>query len=329
MDREPVMTTAVRLERTGSADVLQFSDLELGAPGPRDVLLEHEAIGVNYLDVTQRNGSVPIPLPSGLGLEGAGIVAAVGDGVEDFSVGDRVGYALGPLGAYADARLYPADRLLRLPESLSSHEAASILLKGLTAQYLLTSTFPVGPGTTVLLYGAAGGLGAVIAPWAVHLGARVIGVVSRQSSIERAKAAGCSDVIVWSGALPEEIAHITQDRGVDVVYDGVGKDTFAASLECLRVHGTMVSIGASSGVPAPVSVTTLNNKSLFLTRPSLAAHIADVTEYRERARDLFAVIAAGVVRPDIWKTYSLSQVAEAHRALEGGQSRGAITLDPR
>lgn len=323
------MTNAVRLARTGSADVLQFSDLELGAPGPGEVLLEHEAIGVNYLDVTQRNGAVAIPVPSGLGLEAAGIVTAVGNGVEEFSVGDRVGYVLGPLGAYADARLYPADRLLRLPEDLSSHDAASILLKGLTAQYLLTSTFPVGPGATVLLYGAAGGLGAVIAPWAVHLGAKVIGVVSRESSVERAKDGGCSDVVIWSDDLPEEVARITRGRGVDVVYDGIGKDTFAASLECLRSRGTMVSIGASSGVPNPVSVTTLNKKSLFLTRPSLAAHITDVAEYRERARDFFAVVAADIVRPDIWKTYPLSQVADAHRALEGGQSRGAITLDPR
>ncbi|ACI59546.1 Alcohol dehydrogenase zinc-binding domain protein (plasmid) [Rhizobium leguminosarum bv. trifolii WSM2304] len=323
------MTTAVRLARTGCADVLEFIGQELSAPGPGEVLLEHDAIGVNYLDVTQRNGAVPIPLPSSLGLEGAGIVAAVGDGVEDVSVGDRVGYALGPLGAYADARLYPANRLLKLPEDLSSHDAASLLLKGLTAQYLLTSTFPVGPGVTVLLYGAAGGLGAVMAPWAARLGAKVIGVVSRESSIERAKVGGCSDVVIWSNDLPDEIARITQKRGVDVVYDGVGKTTFAASLECLRSRGTMVSIGASSGVPDPVSVTTLNKKSLFLTRPSLAAHITDVAEYRERARDLFAAIAAGIVRPDIWKTYPLSQVAEAHRALEGGQSRGAITLDPR
>lgn len=323
------MTTAVRLSRTGSADVLQFSHPELGAPGPGDVLLEQEAIGVNYLDVTQRNGAVAIPLPNGLGLEGAGIVAAVGDGVEDVSVGDRVGYVLGPLGAYTDARLYPADRLLKLPEDLSSHDAASILLKGLTAHYLLNSTFPVGPGTTVLLYGAAGGLGAVIAPWAVHLGAKVIGVVSRESSVERAKDRGCADVVIWSDDLPDEVARITHKRGVDVVYDGIGKDTFAVSLECLRSRGTMVSMGASSGVPDSVSVTTLNKKSLFLTRPSLAAHITDIAEYRERARDLFAAVAAGVVRPDIWKTYPLSEVAEAHRALEGGQSRGAITLDPR
>lgn len=323
------MPIRIVLDRIGAPEVLQAMPVAREQPGTGQAWLDHESIGVNYLDVTQRNGAVPIDLPGALGLEATGRVAVVGDGVSEVAVGDRVGYALGPLGSYSSGRLYPAERLLKLPDELSFKDASAVILKGLTAQYLIKTTYAVGRGTIVLLYGVAGALGAIIAPWAVSLGARVIGVVSRESSIERALAAGCSDALVWSEDLPRQVRELTNGHGVDVVYDGIGKRTFEASLNSLRTRGTMVSIGASSGTPDPVPIAKLNKGSLFLTRPGLAAHISDVSEYRERAADLFDAIARRVVTPSIWRTYPLAEVVAAHRALEDGSSDGAIVLDPR
>lgn len=322
------MTSAIRIDRTGGPEVLTFGDVERATPGPGQAWIEHEAIGVNYLDVTQRNGAIPIKLPSGLGLEGAGKVTAVGGDVRDIAIGDRVGYALGPIGSYATGRLYPAERLVRLPDDVSCSEAAAIIFKGITAQYLIKSTFAVQPGHTVLLYGVAGAVGQILAPWARHLGARVIGVVSKEASVKRAMAAGCDSVVVWNDKLPEEVADLTNGRKVDVVYDGIGRTTFAASLESLRPRGTMVSIGASSGVPPAVELATLNAKSLFLTRPGLGHHVADVAEYHERVRDVFAAMSQGVIKPSTWKTFALADAAEAHAALETGKSAGAIVLKP-
>jgi NADPH2:quinone reductase len=324
------MTTQIWLDRTGDPAVLQVRTVDRQAPGPGQVWLEQEAIGVNYLDVTQRRGTVPVPLPSGLGLEGAGIVTAVGAGVTDIAVRDRVCYALGPLGGYASGRLYPAERLVKLPETISADAAVSIVFKGITAQYLIKSTYAVGPGTVVLLYGAAGALGQMVAPWAKHLGAFVIGVVSKEASIERARAAGCAEVLVWNEAnLPKEVARLTGGRRADVVYDGIGRATFAASLDCLRPRGMMVSIGASTGAPAPVEVGTLNSKgSLFLTRPGLAAYATDATEYRGRVQDVFDAVERGIIKPSIWKTFPLAEAADAHIALESGNSAGAIVLKP-
>lgn len=323
------MTSAIHLNATGGPEVLVLEQATEVAPGPGQVWIEHDAIGVNYLDVTQRNGAVPIKLPSGLGLEGAGRVTALGPDVYDFAINDRVGYALGPLGSYASGRLYPAERLVKLPDEITSEQAAAIIFKGITAQYLIKSTFPVKSGQTVLLYGVAGAVGQVLAPWAKHLGARVIGVVSRQASIERAKAAGCSDVVIWSDSLPAEVEALTDGRKVDVVYDGVGRTTFAASLDCLRVRGTMVSIGASSGAPSPIEVGTLNAKgSLYLTRPGLGHHASDATEYRDRVRDVFDAVKHGIIKPSVWKSFALADAAAAHRALENGKSEGAIVLRP-
>ncbi|KRR05350.1 quinone oxidoreductase [Bradyrhizobium jicamae] len=323
------MTSAIRIKSTGGPDVLWLEQVEQQAPKSGEAWIEHDAIGVNYLDITQRNGAVPIPLPSGLGLEGAGRVTAVGPDVNNVAVGDRVGYALGPLGGYATGRLYPANRLLKLPEAIKSEDAAAVIFKGITAQYLIKSTFPVKAGTTVLLYGAAGALGQILAPWAKHLGAFVIGVVSKEASIERAKAAGCDAVVIWSRDLPAEIARLTDGRKADVVYDGIGRTTFAASLDSLRPRGTMVSFGASTGAPPPVEVGTLNAKgSLFLTRPGLAAHATDINEYRERILDVFDAVQRGIIKPSVWKTYALSDAAGAHEALEQGRSAGAIVLRP-
>jgi NADPH2:quinone reductase len=323
------MTYAIRLKQSGGPQVLQLEQFEQSAPGPGQAWVDQHAIGVNYLDVTQRNGAVPIPLPNGLGLEAAGIVAAVGPDVENVVVGDRVAYALGPLGSYAAGRLYPANRLVKLPDAISFEDAAAVVFKGITAQYLIKSTFPVGPGTVVLLYGAAGALGQLLAPWAKHLGASVVGVVSKEASVARAKAARCDHVLVWSDNLPADVARVTNGHKADVIYDGIGRKTFAASLDSLHQRGTLVSIGASSGSPPPVEVGTLNAKgSLFLTRPGLGAHATDIEEYRKRVLDVFDAVERGVIRPAIWKTYALSDVALAHEALESGKSAGAIVLKP-
>jgi NADPH2:quinone reductase len=316
--------------QTGGPGVLGLDRVGRSSPGAGEAWVEQEAIGVNYLDVMQRNGAAPIPLPNGLGLEAAGRVTAIGSDVTEVAVGDRVAYALGPLGAYASGRLYPAERLLRLPDGLSCEAAATILFKGLTAQYLLNTTYPVGPGTVILLYGVGGGLGQVMTPWARHLGARVIGVVSKSASAERARALGCEAVLVWGQCdVAAEIAALTNGRKADVVYDGVGRQTFDASLDSLRPRGVLASIGASSGQPPAVEVATLNAKgSLFLTRPSLAAHIADPAEYHARARDVFAMAQAGVIATKPAAAYPLADVAEAHADLERCAPAGAIVLKP-
>ena len=324
------MAHAIRFSEPGAPDVLELQAVDDLAPGPGEVWLEQEAIGVNYLDITQRKGAVPVPLLGGLGLEGAGRVVRVGAGVSNVAPGDRVAYATGPLGGYASARLFPAERLVKLPDSVSAQDAAALLFKGITAQYLLTSTYAVGPGTTVLLYGVAGGLGSIMAPWAKHLGAFVIGVVSRQSSVDKARALGCDAVLVFDPqTLAADVARITQGRKVDVVYDPIGKASFEASLDSLRPRGLMVSFGASSGAPAPVEMATLNGKgSLFITRPSLAAHTASSEEYQARAADVLGALQAGIISPRIWARYPLADAAQAHADLESGRSSGAIILTP-
>jgi len=327
---DQTMAQVIRVTRTGEPDVLELTTVDRTEPGPNEAWVEQEAIGVNYLDVTQRLGAVPIPLPSGLGLEGAGRVAAVGSAVRNLTVGDRVAYALGPLGGYASGRLYPAERLIKLPDSLSFNDAAAVLFKGITAQYLIKSTFRVDAGTVVLLYGAAGALGQILAPWAKHLGAIVIGVVSKQSSVERARAGGCDHVLVWGACdLPAEVSRLTDGRRADVVYDGIGRLTFGTSLDCLRPRGLMVSIGASTGAPSAVEVGTLNVKgSLFLTRPGLAAHATNIDEYRQRANDVFDAVRQGIFSPSIWRSFPLEDAARAHTSLEDGTAAGAIILNP-
>lgn len=324
------MPFAIRLDQPGPPSVLRLEQTDRLRPGAGEVWLEQEAAGVNYLDITQRNGAVAIPLPGGLGLEGAGRVAEVGPGVTGLAPGDRVVYALGPLGAYASGRILPAERLVKLPEGLSATDAVAVFFKGLTAHYLLHSTYPVAPGTVVLAYGAAGGVGRILAAWGRHLGATVIGVVSREASVDRARAAGCAEVLVWGACdLPAEVARLTGGRKADVVYDGVGRDTFAASLDCLRPRGVMVSIGASSGVPDPVALGTLTAKgSLFLTRPGLAHHITDPAEYRARAAAVLEAVAAGIIRPAIGATFPLAEAAAAHEAVEAGTAKGTVILTP-
>jgi NADPH:quinone reductase len=323
------MALAVRLTRTGSPEVMALERVDQLAPGPNEVWVEHEAIGVNYLDVMQRKGAAPIPVPGGLGLEAAGRVGAVGPGVGNVAVGDRVAYILGGPGSYATGRLYAAERLVPIPESLTFEDAAAILFKGITAQYLLKTTYPVGPGTVILLYGVGGGVGQLMAPWAKHLGATLIGVVSKEASVDRAKASGCDAVLVWGACdLPAEVSRITEGRKANVVYDAIGRETFQASLDSLGARGVFVSFGASTGAPPPVEISTLGKSSLFLTRPSLATHATDVAEYQERAADVFSAVAGGIIKPAVWRTYPLSEVVAAHTALEQGASAGTILLKP-
>ena len=324
------MALAIRIHSTGAPDVMQMQEVPLSSPGPGEVLLAQTAIGVNPLDVSQRKGAVTVALPSGLGLEGAGTVTAIGAAVTGLQVGDRVGYATGPLGAYASARLFPADRLVKLPDAIGDDAAAAVLFKGITAQYLLKATGQVRQGSRVLIYGAAGALGQLMCAWAKHLGAHVLGVVSKAASVERARAAGCDEVFVFDEAtLAAQVAQATQGQMVDVVYDSIGKATFLASLDCLRPRGLMVSLGATSGLPPAVEVGMLNAKgSLFLTRPSLAAHTATAEEYRSRAHDVLSAVSNGILTPRIWKSYALAEVAQAHTDLEQGRSQGAIILKP-
>ncbi|KAE8754232.1 zinc-binding dehydrogenase [Paraburkholderia madseniana] len=324
------MISVIRITEAGSPDVMKVITGEKTDPAAGQVWLEQEAIGVNYLDVTQRNGAVRIPLPSGLGLEGAGRVAAVGEGVDNVKVGQRVAYATGPIGAYASARLFPAERLVPLPDNVSCEDAAAVLFKGITAQYLLKSTFQVAQGATVLLYGVAGGVGQIMAPWAKALGATVIGVVSKPASVPIAKNAGCDHVIVFNPTtLADEVAKVTDGRKVDVVYDPVGRISFEASLNSLRPRGLLVSFGASSGAPGPVELSTLNAKgSLFLTRPSIVAHTSTAAEYQQRAKDVLSALAAGTISAHIWRTYALADAVTAHSDLENGKSAGAIILTP-
>lgn len=330
MAQQQQQQQVVVLHATGAPEVMRLAPTPTEAPGTGEVWLHQAAIGVNPLDVSQRKGAVRIALPSGLGLEGAGTVAAIGAGVTNVAMGDRVAYATGPLGAYASARRFPADRLVKLPEALAFDAAAAVLFKGITAQYLLKTTYAVGPGTRIVLYGAAGGLGQIMAAWARHLGAFVIGVVSKAESVERARAAGCHEVLVFDPAtLAAQVKQATEGQGADVVYDPIGRVSLEASLDSLRPRGLFVSFGALSGAPAPIDMGTLNAKgSLFATRPSLAAHTATAAEYQERARDVLDAVAAGVIRPQVWRRYPLAEVAQAHADLEQGRSQGAIVLVP-
>jgi len=322
------MVSTVTIQATGGPEVLRFEHSTAQAPGAGEVWLEQAAIGLNPLDLSQRRGAVRIPLPSGLGLEGAGQVVAIGPGVTEVAIGDRVAYATGPMGAYASGRLYPANRLVKIPDELGFEEAAAVLFKGITAHYLLKTTYPVGPGTRVLLYGAAGALGQIMVPWAKHLGAFVIGVVSKPESVERAKVAGCDEVLVFDAtALAAQVVELTGGHKVDVVYDPIGRVSFEASLDSLRPRGLMVSFGMASGAPAAVEISTLNSKgSLFLTRPSLAAHTATVQEYQWRAQEVLQAVAAGIIQPRVWRRHPLADVALAHGDLESGLSQGAIVL---
>jgi NADPH2:quinone reductase len=320
---------AIRFEKTGGPDVLEYKDVDLAPPGRGQARVRHTAIGVNFIDTYHRSGLYPVALPSGLGMEAAGLVEAIGDGVTGLSIGDRVGYCGGPIGAYAEAANVPADRLVHLPGSVSDEVAAASLLKGMTAQYLLKRTYPVKKGETILFHSAAGGVGLIAGQWAKHLGATVIGTVGSDDKIALAGSHGYDHVVNLRQANWVDRVREIAGGGVPVVYDSVGKDTWDGSLDCLRPRGMMVSFGNSSGAVASFSPGILSAKgSLYLTRPTLAHYIATRTELQETANDLFDVIAKGAVTIEINQRFKLADARAAHEALHSRTTTGATILMP-
>ncbi|NBN62176.1 NADPH:quinone reductase [Microvirga tunisiensis] len=325
------MIKAIRIHETGGPEVLRYEDVEVGAPGPGAALIRHTAIGLNFIDTYFRSGLYPAPngLPFIPGNEGAGIVVSVGEGVSHVAPGDRVAY-VGPLGAYAEERLVPADRLVRLPEGIDDRTAAGMMLKGMTARYLLRKTFVVGPETTLLFHAAAGGVGLIAGQWAAHLGATVIGTVGSDDKAELARAHGYTHVINYAREdFVARVKEITGGRGCDVVYDSVGRDTYPGSLDCLRPQGLWVSFGQSSGPITDFNLALLGQKgSLFATRPTLFSYIAQRSDLEATAADLFDVVGRGIVRIGVNQDYALADAARAHADLEGRRTTGTTVLLP-
>jgi len=321
---------AIRIEQTGGPEVMQLADVEAAAPGAGQIRIRHEAIGVNFIDTYHRTGLYPIGLPGGLGMEGAGVVDAVGAGVTRFAVGDRAGYCSGPLGAYADAQIVPADRAVKLPDSVSFDVAAASMLKGMTARYLLRKTFPVQRQTVAVVHAAAGGVGQIAVQWAKHLGAVVIAVVGSDAKAEIAKALGADHVIVSAREeIAKRVREITGGEGADVVYDSVGKDTFDASLDSLKPLGMFVSFGNASG-PAPAFAPGILSAkgSLFFTRPTLMHYTRTPALLQETADDLWGVLASGAVTVAAPAKYKLADAVQAHRDLEARKTTGSVVLVP-
>jgi NADPH2:quinone reductase len=322
-------TQAIRIHQVGGPEVMKWESVPTPQPGPNEALVRHEAVGLNYIDVYFRTGLYKAPLPATPGMEGAGVVAAVGAGVVDLAPGDRVAYAGGPIGAYATERVIAADRLVKLPDGIDFTTAAAMMLQGMTAQYLLRRTYRLKPGQTILVHAAAGGVGLILCQWAKHLGATVIGVVSTAEKAALAEANGAAHTIVGHANLAAEVKKITGGAMVPVVYDSVGKDTFTASLDCLAPLGLMVSYGNASGPVPPVDVSLLGAKgSLYLTRPSLATYTATHGDLLAVTKDLFDVVQTGAVKIQVNQTFPLAEAAAAHAALEGRRTTGSTVLLP-
>jgi NADPH:quinone reductase len=321
---------AIRFSKFGGPEVLALENIDLPAPKPGQVRVRHSVIGINFIDTYQRSGLYPVPLPSGLGLEAAGVVEALGSDVSNVKVGDRVAYCSGPLGAYAEANNVAADRVVKLPAGISDEIAAASLLKGMTAQYLLKRTFPVQAGQTILYHAAAGGVGLIACQWAKHLGVKVIGTVGSEEKIALAKANGCEHVVTTrNNDWVKQVRELTKGEGVPVVYDSTGKDTFSGSLDCLAVRGMMVSFGNASGPVPAVEPGILSTKgSLYLTRPTLASYTRNAKELQDTADDLFGVIASGAVKIAINQRFKLEQARQAHEALHSRNTTGATVLLP-
>lgn len=324
------MTHAIRFHQTGGAEVLQWEEVEPGAPAAGEARIRQHAVGLNFIDTYHRSGLYPVPLPSGLGSEGAGVIEAVGEGVTDLAVGDRVAYATGPLGAYAEVRNLPADRLVKLPDAISFEQGAAAMLQGLTAQYLLRRTYRVQAGDTILIHAAAGGVGTIVCQWAKALGATVIGTVGSDEKAALARAHGCDHPIVYTREnFAARVREITGGEGLPVVYDSIGKDTFMDSLSCLRPLGMMVLFGASSGPVPPFDCGVLAKMgSLFLTRPSLFTYAAKRADLLAMADELFEAIISGKVKIEINQRYALKDAAQAHRDLEARRTTGSTVLLP-
>jgi NADPH2:quinone reductase len=323
------MAKAIRYHKNGGADVLQLEDVQIGDPGPGQARIRHTAIGVNFIDTYQRSGLYPMPLPAVAGNEGAGVVEAVGAGVSNIRPGDRVAYT-NQVGSYCDVRLVQADRMVKIPEGISDEQAASMMLKGMTVQYLIYRTYPVKRGETVLWHAAAGGVGLIACQWLKALGVTTIGTVGSDEKAALARAHGCEHVIVYTREnFVERVKEITGGKGVPVVYDSVGKTTWEGSLECLRPRGLMVSFGNASGAVPPVNIGILSTKgSLYLTRPTLATHVASRQDLEETAGSLFDAVKSGKVKIETTARYRLADASQAHRDLEGRKTTGSIVLQP-
>ena len=323
------MPYAMRIYENGGPEKLRWEEVQVGAPGEGQVRVRSTAVGLNFVDTYQRSGLYQLPLPFTLGSEGAGVVEAVGPKVKEFKIGDRVAYA-GPLGAYAEVLLRPVDRLVKIPAGVDDKTAAAMMLKGLTAQYLLRRTYRVKKGDTILMHAAAGGVGQILCQWAKALGATVIGTVGSDEKAVLAKKAGCKDVIVTSREnFVERVKAITKGKGVPVVYDGVGKDTFMGSLDCLSPLGLLASFGNASGAVTQFNPGVLAQKgSLFLTRPTLVTYTATREALVSAARELFAVVKSGKVKIAINQTYPLREAAQAQRDLEARKTTGSTVLIP-
>jgi NADPH2:quinone reductase len=322
------MTHAIRFHQAGGPEVLLWEEVEPGTPGPGEVRIRHTAIGLNFVDIYTRSGLYPVPLPSGLGSEAAGVVEAVGPGVSDLSVGDRVAYGSAPLGAYAEARLIAADRLIKLPDDIDDKTAAAMMLKGLTVQYLIRQTYRVKAGETILLHAAAGGVGLILSQWAKHLGVTVIGTVGTEEKAELARAHGCAHTILYGREdFVARVQEITGGAKVPVVYDSVGKDTFMKSLDCLAPCGHMILFGQSSGAVEPLNLGILAQKgSLSVTRPTLNTYGAKRENLVSMANELFDVVRSGAVKIEVHQTYPLKDAATAHADLAARKTTGSTVL---
>ncbi len=322
---------AIRIRDFGGPEVLRYETVEIGEPGPGQARVRHTAVGINFIDVYHRTGLYAVPLPSGLGVEGAGVVEAVGPDVTDVAPGDRVAYGSGvPPGSYAEAHLVPTASLVRVPDGISDEQAAAMMLKGLTVQYLLRRTRRAQAGETVLLHAAAGGVGLLFCQWARELGVTVIGTVSSDGKAELARAHGCAHVLIHGrDDIAACVLELTSGQGVPVVYDSVGKDTFAASLDSLAPLGLLVSFGQSSGLVPPLDLRVLSEKgSLYVTRPTLRTYVTRREDLLAAASELFEVVLSGKVKVEIGARFALADTAEAHRALEARQTTGSVILLP-
>jgi NADPH:quinone reductase len=324
------MPHAIRIHKTGGPEVLMWESVDVGAPGKGEVHVRHTAIGVNFIDTYQRSGHYPLTLPSGLGTEAAGVVEAVGPGVDGLRPGDRVASCTAPLGAYSTERIVPADRLVKLPDGIEDRTAAAMMLKGLTVQYLLRQTFPLKGSETILFHAAAGGVGLIACQWARALGVTMIGTVSSDAKAELARQHGCTHTIVYTREnFVDRVKEITGGKGVPVVYDSVGKDTFPGSLDCLSPRGMFVSFGSSSGAVPPFNIMLLSQKgSLYATRPTLFTYASSHDKLNAMASELFALVKAGKIKPDARQTFALKDAADAHRSLESRRTTGATLLLP-
>ena len=324
------MTRVVKIEKAGGPEVLKIETIKLDKTGPEEVLIEQKAIGLNFIDTYHRSGLYPIELPSGIGTEGSGIIKKIGSKVKDFSIGDHIAYAGAPLGAYSSERNYPTKNIVKIPKEINFNVAATLMTKGLTAYYLLYKTYPVSSNETILFHAAAGGVGQIFCQWAKSLGCKVIGTVGSDEKIGIAKKNGCDFVINYSTEdFAKKVLELTKGKGVPVVYDGVGKNTFEGSIECLKMRGMLVSFGNSSGPVVNIDVKKMiQPKSLYFTRPTMFHYLATKNELKEGADKLFKKISLGKIKIEIFKKYKLEDVVQAHKDLEARKIIGPAVIIP-